>query len=75
MLTNHCVFSGGAFVGKKESFGPFLRLYYKVRQRYYDKNVIDDDQGMLLACVIEESELFECIFTDKEWRYLLNTGA
>tara|TARA_B100000085_G_scaffold281448_1_gene308061 strand:- start:249 stop:1025 length:777 start_codon:yes stop_codon:yes gene_type:complete len=75
MLTNHCVFSGGAVVGKKESFGPFLRLYYKVRQRYYDKNVIDDDQGMLLACVIEKPELFECIFTNKEWRYLLNTGA
>jgi protein YibB len=75
MLTNNCIFSGGAVVGKKESFNTFLNLYYRLRKTYWDRNIIDDDQGMLLACAVARPDLFECIFTNKEWRYLLNTGA
>jgi len=75
MLTNNCIFSGGAVIGKKEYFNRFLNLYYRLRKTYWDRNIIDDDQGMLLACAIERPDLFECIFTNKEWRYLLNTSA
>ena len=74
MLTNTSPLSGGAYVAKKRAFSEFLNLWNNQLDFYLSRDIVDDDQGFLLACLVKKPELFECINTCGEWRFLLSTG-
>ena len=72
MIRNKVYFTGGAYIGRKESFKPFRILWDELLERYWKRHMMDDDQGFLLASFLEKPEMFESISCkdSRDWRPL-----
>ncbi|HIW07557.1 MAG TPA: hypothetical protein H9889_09585 [Candidatus Ignatzschineria merdigallinarum] len=70
-LDNKPVIIGGAMIADVDTWQRFYVIASKIQQKYMNKKIVDDDQGVLLLAVTENPELFKLHYLGKDnWFYL-----
>ena len=72
MFNNDVYVTGSALVGTKEKWLEFHVLVNNEIYKLVDSGIIDDDQGIYLKILLENSNFFEKHIDEKEWFCLFN---
>lgn len=59
LFYNLIYFMGGSIIGSKKIWSQFYEVYYSEFNRLLAENIVDDDQGILLAAYLKKPEIFE----------------
>jgi len=65
LLNNIPYIIGGVIIASKDNWSLFSELVLSCQKKVLEKNIVDDDQGIYLMCLLKKKEIFQLNYLGK----------